>query len=81
MIEATAVSGDHASGMTTMSGRYTYEAMGYHAFAKGIKNAADDPEFSMAVLAESLEYEMSPEDDWNQGWLIAKFKDIEKNKS
>jgi len=64
-----------------MSRRYTYEAMGFHAFGKGIKNAADDPEFSMAVLAESIEYEMSPEDDWNQGWLIAKFKDIEKNKS
>lgn len=63
-----------------MSGRFTYEAMGYHAFAKGIKNAADDPEFSMAILAESLEYEMSPEDDWNQGWLIAKFKDIDQNK-
>lgn len=64
-----------------MSNRYKFEEMGFHAFGKGIKNACDDPEFTMATLAESLEYEMSPEDDWNQGWLIGYYKNKEKEKS
>ena len=71
--------GDLAKKMTEEVKRFKYEAMGYHAFAKGIKNAADDPDFVDVHTADVKEYEMSPEDDWNQGWLIAAAKNRENN--
>ncbi len=63
-----------------MSKRYRFEAMGFHAFAKGIKNACDDSEYNMAILdASPKEFEITPEDDWNQGWLIAFYKEKKEN--
>jgi hypothetical protein len=77
MIKATAVFGEQTKMMTAT--RFKFEEMGFHAFAKGFKNAEDDPEFAVAILAESQEFVMTPEDDWNQGWLIAFYKNKEKN--
>lgn len=51
-----------------------FEAMGFEAQPKGIKDSVLDPAFTMAMLNfDEDDYAISPSDDWNQGWLKAAY--------
>ena len=52
-----------------------FETMGYEAHANGIKDAVKDPAYGLAMLDyDEEDYDIEPEDDWNQGWLKAAFE-------
>jgi len=61
----------------------SFEQMGINAYKAGIKDSTDDPAFTLATLANSDLFNITPADDWNQGWILAAyhFKEIDEKEA
>ena len=61
----------------------SYEQMGINAYKEGIKDSIEDPAFKAAVMANLDLFDITPEDDWNQGWILAAyhFKEIDEKEA
>ena len=51
----------------------SFEQMGINAYKEGIKDSTDDPAFTMAIMANLDLFNITPADDWNQGWILAAY--------